>query len=224
MSAQIVLLPVFVLVGLTLAFLLVGARAGDETKSRDVALSRSALSLLFYTLIALALPLRHADLVIVLLSWVFVSALLFLIGWDRSGRWLRHRHGLRFRRGYRAPKLRPHAVASPQLSALDPTDEFAAHRFFRPDLHLRLVAGLWRCILGVCTCRKTNCGKNNKGLHCHFPFAFGAGTTTWPSLKTTLSTEAKSGSARRASATVNEGSGFHFAPLLTSDSAASVIA
>jgi len=27
---------------------------------------------LFYTLIALALPLRHADLVIVLLSWVFV--------------------------------------------------------------------------------------------------------------------------------------------------------
>jgi len=27
---------------------------------------------LFYILIALALPLRHADLVIVLLSWVFV--------------------------------------------------------------------------------------------------------------------------------------------------------
>jgi hypothetical protein len=27
---------------------------------------------LFYTLIALALPLRHADLVIVMLSWVFV--------------------------------------------------------------------------------------------------------------------------------------------------------
>ena len=30
------------------------------------------LPLLFYVLIALALPLRHADLVIVLLSWVFV--------------------------------------------------------------------------------------------------------------------------------------------------------
>jgi hypothetical protein len=53
MSAQIVLLPVFVLVGLTLAFLLVGARAGDETKSRDIALSQSALPLLFYTLIVL---------------------------------------------------------------------------------------------------------------------------------------------------------------------------
>jgi hypothetical protein len=72
MSAQIVLLPVFVLVGLTLALLLVGERAGDETKSRDIALSQSAIPLLFYVLIALALPLRHADLVIVLLSWVFV--------------------------------------------------------------------------------------------------------------------------------------------------------
>ena len=30
------------------------------------------LPLLFYVLIAFALPLRHADLVIVLLSWVFV--------------------------------------------------------------------------------------------------------------------------------------------------------
>jgi hypothetical protein len=57
-----------------------------------------------------------------------------------------------------------------------------------------------------------------------FPFAFGAGTNTWPSLKTTFSTEANSGLARIASATLNEGSGFHFAPLLTSDSAASVIA
>ena len=29
--------------------------------------------MLFYALIALALPLRHADLIIVLLSWVFVA-------------------------------------------------------------------------------------------------------------------------------------------------------
>jgi hypothetical protein len=76
MSAQIVLLPVFVLVGLTFAFFLVGKRrgslAGDETKARDIALSQSDLPLFFYVLIALALPLRHADLVIVLLSWVFV--------------------------------------------------------------------------------------------------------------------------------------------------------
>jgi hypothetical protein len=95
MSVQMVLLPVFVLVGLTFVLLLwmVGARrgalVGGETKIRDIALgqpnwpSRATqigncyanqfeLPLLFYVLIALALPLRHADLIIVLLSWVFV--------------------------------------------------------------------------------------------------------------------------------------------------------
>jgi hypothetical protein len=95
MSVQMVLLPVFVLVGLTFALLLgmatmrTRALAGGETKMKDVALgeqnwpTRAAqigncfsnqfeVPLLFYVLIALALPLRHADLVIVLLSWVFV--------------------------------------------------------------------------------------------------------------------------------------------------------
>jgi hypothetical protein len=95
MSLQMVLLPVFVLVGLTFALLLGTARlrrralVGGETKIRDIALGQQnwptratqlgncfanqfELPLLFYILIALALPLRHADLVIVLLSWVFV--------------------------------------------------------------------------------------------------------------------------------------------------------
>jgi hypothetical protein len=95
MSVQMVLLPVFVLVGLTFALLLgmVGARrqalVGGETKIRDIALgepkwptratqigncyrNQFELPLLFYVLIALALPLRHADLFIVLMSWVFV--------------------------------------------------------------------------------------------------------------------------------------------------------
>ena len=95
MSVQMVSLPVFVLVGLTFALLLwmAGARrqalVDGETKVRDVALGQPnwptratqigncfsnqfELPLLFYILIALALPLRHADLVIVLLSWVFV--------------------------------------------------------------------------------------------------------------------------------------------------------
>jgi hypothetical protein len=90
-----VLLPVFVLVGLTFALLLgmAGARTraltNRETSLKEIALgqpnwpTRAAqigncfsnqfeLPLLFYVLIALALPLRHADLVIVLLSWVFV--------------------------------------------------------------------------------------------------------------------------------------------------------
>jgi hypothetical protein len=76
MSAHVVLLPIFVLVGLTFAILLAGARrgslVGDQVKSRDIVLSRPELPLLFYVLIALALPLRHADLFIVLMSWVFV--------------------------------------------------------------------------------------------------------------------------------------------------------
>jgi hypothetical protein len=90
-----VLLPVFVLVGLAFALLLwmAGARRGalvsGETKIRDIALGQPnwptrptqiancfsnqfEIPLLFYILIALALPLRHADLFIVLMSWVFV--------------------------------------------------------------------------------------------------------------------------------------------------------
>jgi hypothetical protein len=95
MSVQFVLLPVFVLVGLTFALLLgmaatrTRALKGGETRFKDIALGQQnwparatqigncfgnqfELPLLFYILIALALPLRHADLVIVLLSWVFV--------------------------------------------------------------------------------------------------------------------------------------------------------
>jgi hypothetical protein len=90
-----VLLPVFVQVFLTFA-LLMGMALGrgqalssGQVKSRDVALrqqnwpARTAqlgdcyanqfeIPVLFYALIALALPLRHADLIIVMLSWVFV--------------------------------------------------------------------------------------------------------------------------------------------------------
>jgi hypothetical protein len=95
MSAEMVLLPVFVLVGLTFALLFWMATArtsslkAGEAKIKDIALGQPnwpvratqigncfsnqfELPLLFYSLIALALPLRHADLVIVLLSWVFV--------------------------------------------------------------------------------------------------------------------------------------------------------
>jgi len=90
MTIQMVLLPVFVQVGLTFALLLwmVGARrnalVGGETKIRDIALgepnwpvratqvgncyrNQFETPVLFYVL-----PLRHADLIIVMLSWVFV--------------------------------------------------------------------------------------------------------------------------------------------------------
>jgi hypothetical protein len=95
MSVQMVLLPVFVLVGLTFVLLLwmAGARrrtlVARETRIGDIALGQSnwparvtqigncyrnqfELPVLLYVLIALALPLRHADLFIVLMSWVFV--------------------------------------------------------------------------------------------------------------------------------------------------------
>ena len=76
MSVQMVLLPVFVLVGLAFALLLLRSRgvAGKEGGSPTVS-DQFGLPGFFYVLIALALPLRKADLVIVLLSWVFVVAL-----------------------------------------------------------------------------------------------------------------------------------------------------
>jgi hypothetical protein len=98
-----VLLPVFAEVALVFALLIgmVAARrqtlVSGETRIRDVALgepnwpkrttqiancfaNQFELPVLFYALIALALPLRHADLVIVLLSWLFVATRLVHAG------------------------------------------------------------------------------------------------------------------------------------------------
>ena len=92
MSVQSALLPVFVQVGLTFFLLLWMAAARrnalvrGETKLRDIALrqpnwperatqigncylNQFEIPVLFYVLIAIALPLRHTDLVTVLLSW-----------------------------------------------------------------------------------------------------------------------------------------------------------
>lgn len=97
MSVQMVLLPVFVEVALTFVLLIamVAARratlVAGETRIKDVALGQPnwparvtriancyrnqfELPVLFYVLIALALPLRRADLFMVLMSWVFVVA------------------------------------------------------------------------------------------------------------------------------------------------------
>jgi hypothetical protein len=77
MSVPMVLLPVFVLIGLTFALLLGAARTrGQPSGSARAAWASEGfadqLPVLFCVLIALALPLRHADLIIVMLSWVFV--------------------------------------------------------------------------------------------------------------------------------------------------------
>jgi len=97
MSVQMVLLPVFALVGLTFALLFgtfvsrTRALMARETRLQDIALgepnwpprvtqvgncfrNQFELPVLFYVLVALAMPLRHMDLVMVLLSWVFVVA------------------------------------------------------------------------------------------------------------------------------------------------------
>ena len=103
MSVQMVLLPVFVLVGLAFALLLsmatmrTRALNGRQTSLKDIALGQPnwptrvtqigncfsnqfEVPVLFYILIALALPLRHADLFIVLMSWVFVATRLVHAG------------------------------------------------------------------------------------------------------------------------------------------------
>jgi hypothetical protein len=68
-----VLLPVFVLVGVSFA-LLFWTRSGRSDAPAAAPADPLQLSLLFFVLIALALPLRRVDLIMVLLSWVFVVA------------------------------------------------------------------------------------------------------------------------------------------------------
>jgi hypothetical protein len=94
-SIQAVLLPVFVQVALTFAllywngYLRVGHTSRGEVKIRDMALGQPnwpeqatkignafrnqlEIPILFYALVAFALLTRKADLVFVVLSWVFV--------------------------------------------------------------------------------------------------------------------------------------------------------
>ena len=95
MSVTAVLLPVFVQVALTFALLVwmgrsrIGSIRSGDVKVRDIALgernwptriqqiansyhSQFELPVLFYAIVAMALITRKADLVFVVLSWVFV--------------------------------------------------------------------------------------------------------------------------------------------------------
>ena len=97
MTVQMVLLPVFVQVALTFAMLFWMASArtrsvkSGETKIRDIALGQSAwptraqqisnnyasqfqVPVLFYLVVILALFTRTADLIFVVLTWLFVLA------------------------------------------------------------------------------------------------------------------------------------------------------
>ena len=100
MSVPAVLLPVFVQVFLTFFFLFWMARErlsvikSGEVKVRDIALRQPAwperatqvantfhnqleLPILFYVLVAFALITRKADLIFVVMSWMFVATRLF---------------------------------------------------------------------------------------------------------------------------------------------------
>jgi hypothetical protein len=97
MTIQMVLLPVFVQVALTFALLIwmasvrTASVSSGETKVRDIALRQPAwpakptqvsnsydsqfqLPLLFYVLVILAWVTRQADLVFVVMAWIFVLA------------------------------------------------------------------------------------------------------------------------------------------------------
>ena len=100
MSVQAVLSPVFVQVGLTFALLFwmgrsrLGALRAGAIRIRDIALRQPAwperptqianafhnqleLPVLFYVLVAFALLTRKADLVFVVMAWVYVATRLF---------------------------------------------------------------------------------------------------------------------------------------------------
>jgi hypothetical protein len=75
MSVQMVLLPVF---ALAFALMLLRTRSkpasSADRPSHQGLHDQFELPVLFYVLVAIALPLRKMDLVLVLLSWVFVVA------------------------------------------------------------------------------------------------------------------------------------------------------
>jgi hypothetical protein len=75
MTVQMILLPVFVLVGLTFFMVFGPAVRRGRLEARERGAGTAGpfeLPMLFYVLIAIAMPIRHADLIIVMLSWVFV--------------------------------------------------------------------------------------------------------------------------------------------------------
>jgi hypothetical protein len=114
MAIQFVLLPLFVQVALTFALLFwmafsrIGAIKRKETKMADVALgqmnwpprvqqisnsyhSQLQLPVLFYVLTVLAILTRHADLLFVVMAWLFVLTRLLHAYIHTGSNFVRHR-------------------------------------------------------------------------------------------------------------------------------------
>lgn len=79
MMIQMILLPTFVLVGLTLLVLFWRGRDGTRP-AVDGDWFGYHLHTLFYVVVVLAIETRHADLIMVLLAWVFVVLQVFQAG------------------------------------------------------------------------------------------------------------------------------------------------
>jgi hypothetical protein len=72
MTVQMTLAPVFVLVLAMFIFAFLNARTGEGADGRAAGDSSFQLSILYCVMVALALPLRQMDLLLLLLGWVFV--------------------------------------------------------------------------------------------------------------------------------------------------------
>lgn len=79
MMVQMLLLPTFVLAGLTFVVLFWRGNDGARPTGTGDGFGYH-LHAMFYALVALAIETRHADLIVVLLAWVFVVLQVFQAG------------------------------------------------------------------------------------------------------------------------------------------------
>ncbi|MFA6265102.1 MAG: MAPEG family protein [Pseudolabrys sp.] len=114
MSIKMILLPLFVQVALTFAVLIwmarsrIGALKAGQVKMGDIALGQTAwppkvqqisnnyhsqlqLPVLFYVLTILAIVTRHADLIFVVLAWLFVISRIVHATIHCTTNYMRHR-------------------------------------------------------------------------------------------------------------------------------------
>jgi hypothetical protein len=86
MLTQAVLIPVFVLVARTFVLLYAArdGRSGAPDARRD-GLLVDPFDVLFYVLVAYLIPTRHANLIMVLLAWVYAVLRIVEAGFDLRG-------------------------------------------------------------------------------------------------------------------------------------------
>jgi hypothetical protein len=86
MSIQFILLPLFVQVALTFVLLFRGSWGGLTADRSDAYREQFELPVLFYVLTILAITSRQADLLFLVLAWVFVVLQVLRAAGDVTGR------------------------------------------------------------------------------------------------------------------------------------------